>query len=509
MELKLRPLPPDKAIEAFRRRGFDLRDIGDWEQVAAREHAKSFTVAQSMYADVLSDIFAAMDKAQAEGIPFSEFKAQLEPLLVKKGWWGKKTIIDQKTGEMRRVQLGSAHRLRTIMRTNLRVSHAAGRAHRIAQHSKRKPWLEYQAVLDSRTRDAHRNWDGVVLRHDDPWWETHMPPNGWGCRCGVALRSKADLKRRKLKPGKAPSIRKRPYKNKRTGEVKQVPEGIDPGWDHDPGREGLLAGTDAKLRDSVDRLSGHGKYGADAAANLLGLDERIREGRNWRRELTEAAGGIDASDFAERFRAEAKKALRNVTGEAVEAKMTPLRPGHKGDKEAARRVKEASRLFPASWVRRTGPAKVEYNGQATGGAYYPDKKLLDISDDPGNALHEFAHHVQSQNPALDAHYLALHRRRTVGEEIVRLRYKDHAYPPGTVGRRGSYVEQYAGREYGLDEAHIGNTKLYGQPREVMTRAIQMLWHPVYGDDLLIRMIEKNDESLSLTLGLLFRYNPPL
>jgi len=134
--------------------------------------------------------------------------------------------------------------------------------------------------------------------------------------------------------------------------------------------------------------------------------------------------------------------------------------------------------------------------------------FFNVSDDAGNALHEFVHHVQFQNPALDAHYLALHRRRTVGEKVVRLRDPyGRPYPKGVVGRRDSYVEQYAGREYGLDEAHIGQTKLYGQPREVMTRAIQMLWYPVYGRDFLKQMTEDDPEFLDLTLGLLLRYNP--
>jgi hypothetical protein len=32
---------------------------------------------------------------------------------------------------------------------------------------------------------CHQEWDGLVLRHDDPWWDKHFPPNGPDCRCRV------------------------------------------------------------------------------------------------------------------------------------------------------------------------------------------------------------------------------------------------------------------------------------------------------------------------------------
>jgi len=115
---------------------------------------------------------------------------------------------------------------------------------------------------------------------------------------------------------------------------------------------------------------------------------------------------------------------------------------------------KASGKLPASWVNHAGPAKARYHGQPTGGWYDPDTGILSVSDDPGNALHELVHQVQSRLPALDAYFLALHRRRTAGEKIVRLRdARGHSYPLGTVGRKDGCVEQYAGREYPLRKAH--------------------------------------------------------
>lgn len=47
------------------------------------------------------------------------------------------------------------------------------------------PNLTYIAVNDERTRERHRLWDGITLPIDHPFWNSHTPPNDWGCRCRV------------------------------------------------------------------------------------------------------------------------------------------------------------------------------------------------------------------------------------------------------------------------------------------------------------------------------------
>ena len=48
-----------------------------------------FTVAKSAGFDILGDVADAVDRAQAQGQTLAQFQADLEPLLRKKGWWGK------------------------------------------------------------------------------------------------------------------------------------------------------------------------------------------------------------------------------------------------------------------------------------------------------------------------------------------------------------------------------------------------------------------------------------
>ncbi|MCK5641779.1 MAG: minor capsid protein [Gammaproteobacteria bacterium] len=47
------------------------------------------------------------------------------------------------------------------------------------------PNLQYQTVNDGRVRPEHAAWDGIIKPVDDEFWDTHMTPNDWGCRCRV------------------------------------------------------------------------------------------------------------------------------------------------------------------------------------------------------------------------------------------------------------------------------------------------------------------------------------
>ncbi|MBI4829453.1 MAG: minor capsid protein [Nitrospinae bacterium] len=200
-------------------------------------HDRAFTVAKMMDVELLGDVRAALDEAIARGGTVEEFKRELAPHLQARGWWGRQEMLDPVTGEARTVQLGSARRLETIFRTNLRTAHAAGQWERIERNKKTLPLLMYDAINDGRTRAEHRAWDGTVLPVDHPWWKTHYPPNGWNCRCSVIPVNEAMAAAMGEKVTRqAPPEEAREWTNPRTGEVVDVPKGIDPGWGYHPGR---------------------------------------------------------------------------------------------------------------------------------------------------------------------------------------------------------------------------------------------------------------------------------
>ena len=254
--IEIEPLAPQEAIDAFRRKGY--RITFDWRDMEREEHSRDFTVTKVTTLDLLMDIREAMDRAIAEGTTLRQFEKDLTPVLQEKGWWGRQLMTDPLTGEEREVQLGSPRRLRTIYDTNLRMSYAAGRWQQIEAMAARRPWLRYVAILDDRTRDQHRDWHNTVLRWDDPWWDHHAPPNGWNCRCTIQQLSDADLVRMGLRPSEPPDVTSRMWTNRRTGEVRQVPRGIDPGFDYNVGRANVGPMRDvaiSKLDGAHDDLS--------------------------------------------------------------------------------------------------------------------------------------------------------------------------------------------------------------------------------------------------------------
>ncbi|HHN4440014.1 TPA: phage minor head protein [Klebsiella michiganensis] len=235
--------------------GFDYRDV--WRQ----EHSIGFTVAKMTQLDLLSDVKALVEDAMASGQSFAEFREVLKPLLVKRGWWGQQMMDDPLTGETKTVQLGSDRRLRTIYDTNMRTARSAGQWERIQRTKRAMPYLLYTLGPSREHRAEHLKWADLCLPVDDPFWLTHFCPNGWGCKCTLRQVSKYEYDQlvkngvprnvqqlddsgqptghviRQIVPVRteAPPVKRVKWVNKRTGEEEMVPEGIDPGWDYNPG----------------------------------------------------------------------------------------------------------------------------------------------------------------------------------------------------------------------------------------------------------------------------------
>ncbi len=98
-----------------------------------------------------------------------------------------------------------------------------------------RPFWQYRHGNSKRPRPEHVALDGMVLRHDDPFWSTHYPPSGFGCKCRVVTMSQRDMDREGKNLDKAPDVEYYDWTD-RNGNVHKIPKGADPGWDYNVGQ---------------------------------------------------------------------------------------------------------------------------------------------------------------------------------------------------------------------------------------------------------------------------------
>ncbi len=239
-----------------------LKPSFNYQEVWKQEHSHAFTVAKMLEADLLMETKALLVESLAQGKTFAHFQRELRPRLMERGWWGVQERVNPNTGKKELVRLGSNQRLKTIYYTNMRTARAAGQWERIERNKQSHPYLVYELGAAREHRPEHISWHGLVLPVDDTFWNNHYPPNGWGCKCRVRSVSKYALKRLQktgitarepqldsngLPTGRftskkveitttAPKITTRDVVNKHTGEVMNVPKGIDAGWDYNMGK---------------------------------------------------------------------------------------------------------------------------------------------------------------------------------------------------------------------------------------------------------------------------------
>ena len=243
-------LIPRQALEYIRNK--KLRPAFSYKDVWNEEHAAAFTVAKAMQLDVLSDIKGAVEKAIENGTTFEQFKKELKPALMQKGWWGKKEMADPLTGETITAQLGSDRRLKTIYSTNLRSAYQKGQYDRTME-SDLHPYLMYRIGASIHHREQHVRWNNLIRPKDDPIWNSIFPPNGYGCKCYTVAVTEARKQKyeRDGVPAYDPGTRKtvrvpvqtetpkmtyKVYENVRKGIIERIPAGITPGFNWNQGK---------------------------------------------------------------------------------------------------------------------------------------------------------------------------------------------------------------------------------------------------------------------------------
>lgn len=211
-------LTPEKIVAWFESKGVAVS--WDWREVWQQANAVSFTVAKATQLDVLADLRAAVGRVFSEGTSLEQFRRTMENAMKARGWWGRSWAVNPHTGKLERAQLGSAWRLETIYRTNAQSAFQKGRFEQQLGLARSRPFWQYVAVMDSRTRPTHAALHGKIWPATSEVWKRIYPPNGFNCRCRVRAYTPAELARKGLQvqPDAA------------------LPEGFpDEGFDYSPG----------------------------------------------------------------------------------------------------------------------------------------------------------------------------------------------------------------------------------------------------------------------------------
>nr|DAS68701.1 MAG TPA: minor capsid component [Caudoviricetes sp.] len=193
---------PEQAVEFLRQKKMLAAKvfIKDLKESAL---ARAATIARLSSAEMTKDIYQSLETAMREGKPLHQWKKELVGEFERKGWLAGhdkkiskgidgKLLADPKTGEY----FGTPRRLNTIYRVNMQTAYSAARYQRLRDNVDNRPYWQYSAVGDARTRPAHLALSGKIYRYDDPFWTTFYPPNGFNCRCTVIALSDRDLARR-------------------------------------------------------------------------------------------------------------------------------------------------------------------------------------------------------------------------------------------------------------------------------------------------------------------------
>jgi Phage Mu protein F like protein len=163
-------------------------------------HDYSFSVAGLTRADLLEDLRFLVGKAIENGEDYDVFARKFDRLIGRRGWRPNPDPGSPKY----------AQRVYTIIDTNQRQSHRAGRYQQSQELGSKSPFrFRYWVHRDSPNfRETHKALHMKALEANDPFWDKCLPSCAWGCRCDSYLATESVLKQRGIEIlAKAPDPR--------------------------------------------------------------------------------------------------------------------------------------------------------------------------------------------------------------------------------------------------------------------------------------------------------------
>lgn len=204
-------------------------------------HCRAFVVAGAMQDDMLAGMQESIARCLSGGGTLADFRRDFDRLVAAHGW--------SYRGER-------GWRTATIYNTNIRTSLMAGKWQQAQSAKRLRPYGRYTHTPSNHPRVQHMAWDGKIVPLDDPWWDTHWPPNGWRCRCGVQTMSAREVERDGAEVWTPPADQPRRVAMRTPDGLVEVDtvEGVEPGWAYNVGKSatGLRLGPAKVVEAQAD-----------------------------------------------------------------------------------------------------------------------------------------------------------------------------------------------------------------------------------------------------------------
>ena len=177
-----------EAVKAFRARVPMTDD--EWDALVEAEKEFAFTVGDVAEADMITQVWEALDAALDQGLSVEDFKGAVGDML-EQSWGGENPGL-----------------IENIFRTNTQTAYNAGRfeIHTAPTVKKARPYWRLDVIDDSRTSDYCHGVEGVILEQDNDWWDGNYVPRHFNCRSIVTALSEKEAEREGI-TRKPPSVK--------------------------------------------------------------------------------------------------------------------------------------------------------------------------------------------------------------------------------------------------------------------------------------------------------------
>jgi SPP1 gp7 family putative phage head morphogenesis protein len=176
-------LPHKEAIEYLQSRTSMSRDA--FYDLDAAGRFRAFTVAKVSGMEAIEETKKKLLAALSEGLTMTEFiQSGRASEIIQKGGFSKSTPWYWET----------------VFRTNAVAAWNGGRFQQYREVADSIDMLQYIAILDRRTSDVCRSYDGITRPVSDSIWQTITPPNHFNCRSTVTAIWKGTLEAKRTRP---------------------------------------------------------------------------------------------------------------------------------------------------------------------------------------------------------------------------------------------------------------------------------------------------------------------